>query len=334
MRLRSVPFEAPAHIGADWIEVKTILSAGGRFLFSDMERAWELNRESEDEDPGGGSESFDDWANARFAVMQRRLELLGPSYPFVFVEDDREFVYCGENGLRPGQVVYLLSLFLSVAPEPSIFESKIPITNWARDAFQACAGWAASGALEGSSYVIGWPRPDGSSFMTAMTQLFDNLMGDGEIKFVSTPPPGSPGREKDGGIDVIAWKKRIDGAGGKVQLFGQVASGQDWNNKPVGPYITALEKNWLVSPWVMPPIPGMFIPFSIVPVSAEVSYQEQIRFHAGMHGSMFYREVLAAYAQTGLDLHGAGAVVCHRADELPVIARRAKSLIQLLRSSQ
>ncbi len=332
MRLRSVPFEAPAHTGADWIEVKTILS--GRYLFSDMERAWESNREAEDEEPGGGSQSFDDWANDRFAVMQRRLELLGASYPFAFVDDDRELVYCGENGLRPGQVVYLLSLFLSVAPETSIFERKIPISRWARDAFQACSGWAAAGVLEGSSYVIGWPRPDGSNFMTAMTRLFDELMGDGEIKFTSTAPAGSPGREKDAGIDVIAWKKRIDGAGGKLHLFGQVASGHDWNNKPVGPYITALEKNWLVSPWVVPPIPGMFIPFSIVPVSADVSYQDQIRYHSGMHGSMFYREVLAAYAQKGLDLHDAGSVECHRADELPSMARKAQALIQVLRQLQ
>lgn len=52
MRLQAVPFDADTHTAADWMEMKAILGPKDRLSFTDIERAWEANRESEDQDPG------------------------------------------------------------------------------------------------------------------------------------------------------------------------------------------------------------------------------------------------------------------------------------------
>ncbi|CAD1788706.1 hypothetical protein XSP_001033 [Xanthomonas euroxanthea] len=333
MRLQAVPFDADTHTAADWMEMKAILGPKDRLSFTDIERAWEANRESEDQDPGGGFEQFDEWLNARVMIIQRRIELLGESYPFEFSDDDTALRFKGDAEIADGEAVYLLCLFLSVARDTSVFVDPIPITPWMRDAFQACSGWAAAGSIDGSSYVFGWPRVDGSDFQVALHDVFVTLMADGEIVPHSNAPAGSAGREKDAGIDVIAWKERIDKSSGKLNLFGQVASGANWRDKPISPYIDALQKNWLASPWIIPPQPAMFIPFSIVPLFG-ATYREQVRYFSAMYGSIFYREILPAYAARGLLLERSGSIFCHRSNELPRLIAREKAFIKVLRRTQ
>lgn len=333
MRLQAVPFDADPHTAADWLEMKAMLSPRDKVAFADIERSWEANRISEDEDPSGGDVFYDQWLNERLDVIQRRMDLLGSAYPFEFCDNETALRFLGSAELVDGRAVYLLSLFLSVASNTIIFVNKLPITKWMRDTFQTCSGWAASGAIEGSSYVFGWPRSDGSNFVTALKHVYVNLMADGEILPRDTAPPGASGREKDGGIDVVAWKARIDKAGGKLHLLGQVASGANWRDKPITPYIDSLQKLWLTQQWILPPVHAMFIPFSIVPEPG-ITYAEQVRFHSATYGAIFYREVLAAYAQRGLELGRSGAVLCHRSSELATLISKSRSLISVLKRAQ
>lgn len=333
MRLQAAPFDADSHTAADWLEMKAILAPHGKASFVDIERAWEANRLSEDTDPAGGEEQFDEWLNERIAIMERRRELLGGAYPFEFSDNDTALRFIGSANVADGKAVYLLSLFLSVAPSTSIFEEKVPITPWMRNAFQVCSGWAASGAIEGSSYVFGWPRSDETSFLQALRLVFVDLMADGEVLPRNNAPAGASRREKDGGIDIVAWKERLDRASGKIHLFGQVASGADWRDKPISPYVDALSRQWLLQPWIHPPVQAMFIPFSIIPTGG-ASYTEQVRFFSATFGALFYREILPAYAEIGLKLEREGRLTCHRSDELPALVEKEQMFIELLRTAQ
>ncbi len=333
MRLQAAPFDADSHTAADWFEMKALLAPRGKASFVDVERAWEANRASEDTDPAGGDEQFDEWLNERVAIVERRMELLGTAYPFEFTDNDTALKFVGSANVSDGKAVYLLSLFLSVAPSTSVFEERVPITPWMRDAFQVCSGWAASGAIEGSSYVFGWPRSDGTSFLEALRLVFVDRMADGEVLPRDAAPAGASRREKDGGIDIVAWKERLDKSSGKIHLLGQVASGANWRDKPIGPYVDALSRQWLSQPWILPPVQAMFIPFSIIPVEG-ASYSEQVRFFSATFGAIFYREVLPAYAERGLNLEREGRLSCHRSDELQDLVEKEQRFIEVLRTAQ
>lgn len=99
--------------------------------------------------------------------------------------------------------------------------------------FQSLAVYAAA-MLLGEAYSFGWPRPDKSAFRKAAEQAVE-AMGLGSVR--ERFPLDSSGREKDGTVDVIAWRGFRDRTYGALLLFGQVASGSNWNTKPIFEYL-------------------------------------------------------------------------------------------------
>lgn len=95
---------------------------------------------------------------------------------------------------------------------------------------------SVSGAamLLGEAYSFGWPRPDKSDFRKAAESAVA-AMGLGKVR--ENFPLDSSGREKDGTLDVIAWRTFRDRTYGALLLFGQVASGANWNSKPIFGYL-------------------------------------------------------------------------------------------------
>ena len=88
--------------------------------------------------------------------------------------------------------------------------------------------------LMGEAYSFGWPRPDKSAFRDAAIDAVTAL-GLGKVR--DDFPLDSTGREKDGTVDVIAWRSFRDRMHGALVLFGQVASGDNWNSKPIYTYL-------------------------------------------------------------------------------------------------
>lgn len=95
---------------------------------------------------------------------------------------------------------------------------------------------AAYGAamLLGEAYSFGWPRPDKSRFRDAVADAMA-CMGLGKVR--EDFPLDSTGQEKDGTVDVIAWRAFKDRTYGALVLYGQVASGANWNSKPIHTYL-------------------------------------------------------------------------------------------------
>ncbi len=334
MLLQSPPFDASSELGADWLELKALAAKEGKIAFSDIERVWERSRETEDTDFEGARTSFDDWLNLRIAHLQARFDTLGDSYPFEFLSDDREFAVKTSNGHTAGESVYLLCLFLSSFPETEIFSVTPKIKPVLRDLFQAASAWAAAGVVHGSAYAFGWPRPESTNFLGALRTVYETLMRDGEATVVTTAPPGSSGKEKDGGVDVIAWRERIDRHPGKIYFLGQVASGKNWRDKSIEEYVRFLHENWFGRPPVSTAMRGMFIPFSIAP-QAGATISDQIRYESPRFGCIYYREVLPAYASKGLHLTSTDkSVHCHRSNEVPRLQKLMRRYAKLIARAQ
>lgn len=78
-----------------------------------------------------------------------------------------------------------------------------------------------------AAHVFGFPRRvDHTGFASALDELCARMdEGDGH----RTRPKTSS--QKDAKLDVVAWKAFPDGKKGKLIIFGQCATGQDWKDK-------------------------------------------------------------------------------------------------------
>ena len=305
------PFDEDTYARADWLELYTTLNKVT--YYTDIERVWERSRQSENEDYAGEHETtFDAWLEEVIAIIQYRSSVMGGDYPFAINDDDSGVVFITEDELSTGQAVYLLCLFLSVMNEGTIFANLLEISPRHRDLFQACSAWAAAGAIHGSSYAFGWPRPDKTRFHDALKKVFHDLMNDGDAEVHENAPAGASPSDKDGGIDVIAWKRRLDGYAGKPIIIGQVASGANWRDKSVKEYIERLIKNWFSRQPSTECTPAIFIPFPIRPEDG-VTVGEQVRYWSAQFGHIYYRDVIPTYAANGVTLSANDAsIFCDR----------------------
>ncbi len=112
------------------------------------------------------------------------------------------------------------------------------------DCLQILAHLTAGQIVGGEAYWFGWPRQDNSKSMSAAVENLFARMG-----IVGKPgetPKWATGSEKDGGVDVVAWRNFGDGFPGRVLLLGQVASGKtDWKKKSVIDVVRAHFSEWL-----------------------------------------------------------------------------------------
>ena len=110
--------------------------------------------------------------------------------------------------------------------------------------------------LGARAYHFGAPRPDGSGFSTALKAIAECIKGKQQGII-------DPDAEKDGGLDVLAWRPFADLRCNFMCIFGQCATGADWPNK--NPEPKEFMNVWLrlETPAVNP---AMFIPFTLTVV--------------------------------------------------------------------
>lgn len=124
--------------------------------------------------------------------------------------------------------------------------------------FQWLAVEAAADVVNGDAHSFGWPRPRGTPFLQALSELTEKLRVGRPLTNV---PMWSNGREKDAGIDVIAWRDFPDLRAGKLILIGQVASGNDWTEKSVKQDAPVFLREWFSPSPTEHYVPAIFIPF-------------------------------------------------------------------------
>jgi hypothetical protein len=320
MGLQSPPFASNPDTFTDWLELSACLHPAGRIYLVDIERAWEAQRQAQDSDYEGGELEFDNWLRPIIGCIERRAKALGEAYPFELDDNADMLGYLAKlSDDHVGHVVYLLCLVISALPDSEVMQTPtLVLDNKIRDQFQSCAAWAAAGFVGGSCHVLGWPRPERDPFIKALEHIYHVSMADGEAEVRKGRVPGASSAEKDAGIDIIAWKPRLDRMAGKIYLLGQVASGQNWRDKPVAPDVKSLHDNWFNFYPVSHAIPAIFIPYSVSAVSGS-TLQEQMRFLVPKFGAIFYRDVLARYAQIGFRLGKEGTAQVHRMEDLTAV---------------
>lgn len=272
-------------ISADWLEILCLLRNDHRATDADIAHSHEIlddraapppaDIEVDGLDPDIVDAEFERALDALFNELGTRADALGALYPFTLSVAPRRLQLTladesQDDAVRNGRSIYIACLIMSAIRSGVIGArtAGIQIDPIMGNIFQICATLAAAGYLRGDAYWFGHPRPDETPMLDAIREL-TRLIGSGKAK--NARPAGEAVFAKDGGIDVVAWRDHHDGRPAKIILYGQCASGMNWDGKPVskkvdrldGYYDTRISKHWT---------PALFTPFPLY-MSKESSYR-------------------------------------------------------------
>lgn len=272
MAIDSPQFNDPRCVFSDWFELLALTSSRGTASRADVIRLMAKQNDGDhgiepDPDTGedleteilesGSSRVADNIANE----LDFRSKTLGASYPFILNTrgETWSLQYNAAALDAPAGHIYIFCLLISVVRDGRLVGG--PIKEKAKSdfaqLFQIVSHLAAKLLMGNDGLSFGYPRPDGSKFLEAI-QHFTTLFGIGEAKTKFFP--SSSHKEKDEGIDVIAWKSFADGRPGQALLLGQVASGNDWLKKSVQASVGRF-LDWFVTYPSKNYLPAIFIPF-------------------------------------------------------------------------
>ena len=321
---------------ADWLELKAIASPDARIGFGTLVSGTALTEN--DQEPNIADE---DIAEEELVLgvqneIARRAQVMGTDYPFRIDDKGRALHFV--TPVSQAGSVYLFCLFLSHAFDRAIVPKKLApkVTNNTRDLFQACSTIAAGGFVEGPSKSFGFPRPDGSTFLTALHRIY-KLFGDG--KPVTEPRPAAAKRIKDNGIDIIAWKRSPDGLPCTVYLIGQVASGNDWKDKSVKADRIHFHSYWFRTQPASQAHDAVFMPFGLEPEDPEdgTPYEEVLTDYMQekgyRFGNLFYRDRVVSHLAKGLQLIAEGELEIERHGALTKIIKWVENYTKRLQAA-
>lgn len=201
---------------------------------------WQTERE------GLTSEALDETA--------RRQQICSMTYyPFIIhatslkaAEDAEESVYA---------FLLLLSFLKGNAPQHA--EAAKLFEELSAEAGAAYLGCSSSK----NAYVFGFPRRRGpKAFLPAVAELCGKgLLNEG---YANIDEPKAV-HQKDARLDVVVWKNFPDARRGRIILFGQCATGADWEDKVYSLEPNKWREKWLVEPLLPCPQGAFFVPFAV-----------------------------------------------------------------------
>ena len=260
---------------ADWLELETLIRPRGVATRSDVLRLYDFiedaGHELEIDDMTGEElereileQGRAECADEVLAEIEHRVQVLDADYPFQFDLARQQWRLSiaapVQNAcIRAARTCYLFCLLTSALRDGRISGNTADVQKPMANYFQAIATDAAAGVLNGHAISFGSPRPSGSGFRAALADASQQMRLGTPLE---TPPLHSNGKEKDAGIDVIAWRDFRDGRPSKLVLLGQVASGHNWKEKSVkNDAYRFLE--WFSQRPIEHYVPSIFIPFPL-----------------------------------------------------------------------
>ena len=201
-------------LAADYLELKAILSREGQSYSEDIVDALELAAEAEFDDVNDEIENREEVAAGAVARITSRKRILSAAYPFDLDDSGAEIAFTS-NKPDLGQTAYLVSLLLSnlhyVSPllDGSHMHPSDDEVRQLRQYFQYFATAAIAAEIQGPAWSFGHPRPDGTGFITKLTEIW-SVLKDGSVH----RHPSAPSAPKDDQVDVFAWRPQRDGLPG------------------------------------------------------------------------------------------------------------------------
>lgn len=265
---------------ADWVEVQLLCSGKTAVSSTLVARSESIRGE-----PVNGRE-FDDDSEIDFELeitdgptegvvddvwdeIAYRQRVLGELYPFLIKRRGTGWQLTrrerSDELTQLARACYTACLLISAmrvkllpsAKKTSKFYKKL--YKAAPDAFQAISYLVAPAILGGKAYWFGWPRiSDTPKYRDALAEVVEQI-GHGKLK--ERDPAWSTRAEKDGTVDIVAWRSFQDRRYGSAILYGQVASGANWRDKAVATYIKGHFFDWFEDTPSAQYLPAMFIPF-------------------------------------------------------------------------
>ncbi len=273
MRVSAPLGDSTRSVAADWVELHALLdesSANEQGLI----RSQAVQREPDHSDfrTDIDSELVDeeilepenDFLSERvYEELAYRQRALGTLYPFVLSSE------YGKWSLRRREPVsesehaahncYLCCLLIS-----AIHSDLLPTTNdhevfkSSAKAMQVESYLAAAEILGGRAYWFGFPRPDGTGMLEAIQDLAQEM---GTAVAPAARPTGLSPNAADGTVDIVVWRPFLDGQAASVVAYGQVASGNNWKEKPIKSLIEGHFLPWFDKVPSHKYIEMLFVPF-------------------------------------------------------------------------
>lgn len=215
----------------DWLEITALLGEFHVARIDEVVSALLQLEETPEDDIAQHDRHRDELVEKIENEIYLRSNQLKDAYPFILSESGEE-VSLVDNWTEIDFSFYLVCLIASHVTKSPILRSPPSggvLYRLRNRIFQMIATLALAGLSRGPAISVGWPRNSGE----VITQLLARASSLGAGFDVRQPPgPYVSPKEKDGGVDVIAWNAETLPPP-SLFFFAQTASGLDWTEKPV-----------------------------------------------------------------------------------------------------
>jgi hypothetical protein len=244
---------------ADWMEIFSLMSGDRNSSGGDLASVLTVTSLMDPE----RSDAIDAKVADVFTELEARALAAGSGYPFLV-----EHGYLEAREDWPEFSAYVFCLLLShlrwTRPKGSAF--------FPQRMFESLCVEVARQWINGQGIRFGAPRRKEEmppSFAKAIDVLcLDHLREGKGFKHEETPE-----WRGDYGVDIVAWRDWPDQLPGKLVLFGNCASGDDWDSKRTELLPELLQKRWMNGP-DSPVIRAFFVPHRIAAKEWRATVQE------------------------------------------------------------
>lgn len=252
-------------LAADWLEMAAVMSSRASSSSADLARSLAAIDDDEHSrisiEPESGelleeeilNHAGEQWISDVREEVYIRSASLGDSYPFSLSGNGRAWrvIYAAEQD-RHDHLFYLCCLLITARRHSLVLVDFDEMDK----VLQVVAYLVAGRVVQGQAYWFGHPRPDSTRMKEAVEVMLSRMGFDAPAV---VPPMWSIGKENDDGIDLVAWRNFGDALASRIVLYGQVASGKNWEEKPVARHVEATFHAWLRDYAQKYFVPAMFI---------------------------------------------------------------------------
>lgn len=223
--------DAVIDVLVDWLELVAFFDEFDRARIDELIG----NRQTQAETPAGDFGSDDvERDRVRETIENEviaRQKALGGAYPFDLSADGEELCLLASRDDKIASFYLALLITSHFTGSPILVDppSDAMVSRMRNRVFQVIGTLAVAGLTRGSAVSVGYPRETKETILTVLRRAEEWGFG--------LAPRDKPGRHatpraKDGGIDVIGWPSS-DRPPPPYIMFGQLASGNNWRDKPL-----------------------------------------------------------------------------------------------------